>query len=278
MHGHRFSYAANLSIMFTEYEFLARPAAARAAGFTMIEMWWPFAEPVAEPEQVDALVGAIEAAEVRLIGLNFFGGDLAAGQRGVASHPAAAGDLAANAEQVAAIARRTGCRNFNLLYGQRDDRWSVPEQEEAAIEAIRNAAAVVAPFGGTVLLEPLAAGLNGAYPLTTTDEVTAVIDAVAAPADNVRLLFDVFHLGSNGADLVAEASRQGGRIGHVQLADSPGRGEPGSGTLPIAAALAALPDDYPGVIACEYRPTRRTEETLDWIATVDGPPAAGPDL
>lgn len=278
MHGHRFRYAANVSIMFTEYEFLDRPAAARAAGFTMIEMWWPFTEPVTEPARVDALVSAIEAAEVRLIGLNFFGGDLPAGQRGVASHPDAAAALAANAEQLAAIARRTGCRNFNLLYGQLDDRWSPAEQAAAAVKAIRHAAEVVAPFGGTVLLEPLARGLNGAYPLTTADEVVAVIDAVAAPADNVRLLFDVFHLGSNGADLVAEARRHGSRIGHVQLADSPGRGEPGSGTLPIAAALAALPDDYAGVVACEYRPTRRTEETLDWIATVDGPPPAGPDL
>ncbi|MFC7623399.1 hydroxypyruvate isomerase family protein [Microlunatus sp. GCM10028923] len=278
MHGHRFSYAANISIMFTEYEFLDRPAAARAAGFTKIETWWPFAEPVAEPGQVDALIGAIDAAGVRLIGLNFFGGDLAAGQRGVASHPDAAADLAANAEQVAAIAGRTGCRNFNLLYGQRDDRWTPAEQEAAAIRAIGQAAATVATFGGTVLLEPLAKGLNGAYPLTTADEVVAVIDAVAAPADNVRLLFDVFHLGSNGADLVAEARRHAARIGHVQLADSPGRGEPGSGTLPIAAALAALPSGYAGVVACEYRPTRATEETLDWISAVDGAPPAGTDL
>lgn len=278
MHGHRFSYAANLSIMFTEYELLARPAAARAAGFTMIELWWPFPQPVAEPGQVDGLIAAIDRAEVRLIGLNFFGGDLTAGQRGLASHPDAAADLAGNAEQVAAIARRTGCRNFNLLYGQLDDRWSPAAQAAAAVEAIRNAAQTVAPFGGTVLLEPLARGLNGAYPLTTADEVGAVIDEVAAPTGNVRLLFDVFHLGSNGADLVADARRHGDRIGHVQLADSPGRGEPGTGTLPIAAALAALPADYAGVVACEYRPTRATEETLGWLTAVDGPPPAGTDL
>ncbi|WP_152362227.1 hydroxypyruvate isomerase family protein [Microlunatus speluncae] len=271
MRGHRFSYAANISIMFTEHELLARPAAARAAGFGLIELWWPFSRPVADQAEVDALITAIDRAEVGLIGLNFFAGDMPAGQRGVANRPADGADLAANVEQVASIARRTGCRKFNLLYGQLDDRWTPAEQSAAAVTAIGRAAETVAEFGGTVLVEPLARGLNGAYPLTTADEVVDVITEVAAPAGNVGLLYDVFHLGSNGADLVADARRHADRIAHVQLADSPGRGEPGTGTLPIAAALAALPADYDGVIACEYKPTKATEQTLGWIGAVDPP-------
>ncbi len=271
MRGHRFSYAANISIMFAEHEFLDRPAAARAAGFSMIESWWPFRGPVADQAEIDALITAIDQAEVRLIGLNFFAGDMPAGQRGVANRPADRPDLAANVQQVAAIAARTGCRKFNLLYGQLDDRWTPAEQSTAAVDAIRDTAETVADFGGTVLVEPLARGLNGAYPLTTAAEVVDVITEVAAPAGNVGLLYDVFHLGSNGADLVADAHRHADRIAHVQLADSPGRGEPGSGTLPIAAALAALPAGYDGVIACEYKPTRATEQTLGWIDAVDPP-------
>ncbi len=271
MRGHRFNYAANISIMFTEHDFLDRPAAARAAGFTMIELWWPFARPVADRAEVDAVINAIDAAEVQLIGLNFFAGDMPAGQRGVANRPTDRADLDANVEQVAAIARRTGCRKFNLLYGQLDDRWSPAEQAAAAVDAIGHTAETIADFGGTVLVEPLARGLNGAYPLTTADEVVEVITEVAAPAGNVGLLYDVFHLGSNGADLVADAHRHADKIAHVQLADSPGRGEPGSGTLPIAAALAALPADYDGVIACEYKPTTVTEQTLTWLDAVDRP-------
>lgn len=269
MQGHRFTYAANISIMFTEHEFLRRPAAARDAGFTKIEMWWPFSEPVAEVGEIDRLIAAVEEADVQLVGLNFFAGDMPAGQRGIANRPSDRADLAANTGQLIMIAERTGCRKFNLLYGQLDDRWTPAEQSATALDALRDAAAEVAKIDGTVLLEPLARGLNGAYPLTTADEVAQVITEVAAPAGNVGLLFDLFHLGSNGADLIADAHKHADLIRHVQVADSPGRGEPGSGSLPIAAALDALPTDYDGVIACEYRPTTQTEHTLGWIPEID---------
>jgi hydroxypyruvate isomerase len=117
-----------------------------------------------------------------------------------------------------------------------------------------------------VLLEPLTEGLNGRYPLLTADDVTALLDGPLKDLDNVSLLFDTFHLGSNRVDLVATASALGAGIAHVQVADSPGRGEPGTGALPIDATLdALLAAGYRGVVACEYKPTIDTASSLSWI-------------
>ncbi|WP_410791828.1 hydroxypyruvate isomerase family protein [Kribbella sp. C-35] len=257
--------SANISILFTELPYLDRPAAARAAGFEHVETWWPFAGPAASTEQVDALVAALERADVSLSGLNFFAGDMPAGERGVACRPDRQHELAASTELLVRIASRTGCRAFNLLYGQLDDRWSVAEQRDTAIRAVRTAATVLAEIDGIVLLEPLARGLNGAYPLVDGDDVVELLEGPLRSAPNVRLLFDVFHLGSNGVDLVSAAERLAPWIGHVQLADSPGRGEPGSGGLPIEETVKALvAAGYRGLIAAEYQPTGPTEQSLGW--------------
>lgn len=266
MATNRTPYAANISIMFAERPLIERPAAAASAGFNYIEMWWPFGDPVAEEAEVTELLAHIDDAAVSLTGLNFYAGDMPAGDRGIASHPDRRADLESNTQQLLQIARATGCRHFNLLYGQRDDRWSPEEQDAAALDAITFAAVSVAEIDGVVLLEPLAEGLNGAYPLTNPNQVVELLQGPLAEHPNVKLLFDLFHIGSNGFDTVAGAKELAPWIGHVQIADAPGRGEPGSGTLPLAASLRALHDaGYEGVVACEYKPTRRTEETLEWI-------------
>lgn len=262
--------SANISILFTELPYLDRPAAARAAGFEYVESWWPFPGPIASAEQVNALIGALERAHVELSGLNFFAGDMPSGDRGIACRPDRQDELGLNTEQLVEIARRTGCRSFNLLYGQLDDRWSDAEQRDTAIRAVRTAATVLAEIDGIVLLEPLALGLNGAYPLVDGDDVVELLDGPLRSTPNVRLLFDLFHLGSNGVDLVAAAERLAPWIGHVQLADCPGRGEPGSGDLPIEETVATLvAAGYRGVIAAEYQSTGPTEQSLGWVDRLD---------
>ncbi|MFG1819483.1 hydroxypyruvate isomerase family protein [Kribbella sp. NPDC049174] len=262
--GHRLS--VNVSMLFTELPYAERFTAAAEAGFTVVESWWPFAVPDPSPAEIDDFVRIVESAEVELGALNFYGGDIPAGERGVASHPDRQDQLAANTRAIVAIAERTGCRLFNLLYGQLDDRWSSAEQAATAAAAIRSAAEAVAGFGGTVLIEPLTEGLNGRYPLHTADDVLAILDGPLKDVDNVSLLFDTFHLGSNGVDLVSTATALGANIAHVQLADSPGRGEPGSGTLPIDATLDALKAaGYQGDAACEYKPTTETRSSLAWL-------------
>jgi hydroxypyruvate isomerase len=257
---------ANLSILFTELPYLERPAAARAAGFRFVETWWPFAEPAAPAAQVDALIAALDQAGVILSAMNFFGGDLPGGERGIACRPDRQRELEINTEQLLEIARRTGCRAFNLLYGQLDARWSAAEQQDTAIRAVRAAAAAAAEIDAVVLLEPLARGLNGAYPLVDGDDVVQLLTGPLRTSPNVRLLFDLFHLGSNGVDVVTAAERLAPWIGHVQLADSPGRGEPGSGDLPTEETVKALvAAGYRGAIAAEYHPTARTDQSFEWI-------------
>lgn len=261
-----------MSILFPELPLLERPAAARDAGFSAVEAWWPFPTPTPSNADVDAFVSAVEASGLPLTGLNFYAGDMPGGERGVASVPSRHDELVSSFPALASIAERTGVRHFNLLYGQSVEGVSAAEQRAAGLRALQEAADLVEPFGGTVLLEPLAAGLNGAYPLLTDEHVLAVLDEADREAGRTlptALLFDTFHLGSNGVDLVAAAHRVAARVGHVQFADSPGRGEPGSGTLPLAATIRALRESgYTGRLAAEYKPTTTTAETLGWMETL----------
>jgi hydroxypyruvate isomerase len=263
MHHRGLALSANVSILFPELPYLERFAAARAAGFAAVESWWPFTVGVPARAETDALLAAVDRAGVRLTGLNFWAGDMPAGQRGMAVHADRAEELAANVALVAEIAGATGCRHFNLLYGQLAEGQTAEAARAAAGRAFRTAVEGVRSLGGTVLLEPLARGLNGAYPIQTAAQVLDFLDA-EVPGPGAALLFDTFHLGHNGEDLVAVAEAYAHRVGHVQLADAPGRGEPGTGTLPIDAALAALVEGgYTGRAAAEYVPTTHS---FGWVS------------
>ena len=260
--GHELS--ANVSLLFTELPYSERFAAAADAGFALVESWWPFPTPSPSTTELDAFVSALSG--LRLNALNFYGGDIPGGERGIASHPDRADELAANTRAIVEIAERTGVRQFNLLYGQLDDRWSPETQHSTAVASIRAAATAVAGFGGKILLEPLSQGLNGRYPLLTADDVLAIVDGPLKDLDNVSLLFDTFHLANNGVDLLATASALAPRLAHVQLADTPGRGEPGTGTIPFDSVLDTLKaSGYQGVVACEYNPSVETGASLGWI-------------
>ncbi|OLT34349.1 hydroxypyruvate isomerase [Actinomadura sp. CNU-125] len=261
-------WAVNCSILFTELPPLERPAAARAAGFDAVEFWWPWpGEPVPSAADVDAFCTAIEDAGVRLVALNFYAGDMPAGERGVLSQPARTGEFRASVAVLARIAGRTGVRSFNALYGQRLDGVAPAAQDRAATGNLVFAARAVGALGGTVLIEPLARGRNGAYPLETAADAMAVVRRVrAAGAPNVRLLFDVFHLTVNGDDPAAVAREHAADIGHVQIADAPGRGRPGTGKIDFAALFGVLDEiGYDGRIALEYVPDGPSEQEFGWL-------------
>jgi hydroxypyruvate isomerase len=254
-------FAVNCSILFTELPLLERPAAARKAGFEAVEFWWPFDVAVPAAAEVDAFVRAVDEAGVALIGLNFFAGDMAAGERGVLSDPARVEEFRSSVGVLTAIADRTGCAAFNALYGQRLRGVDPGEQDEVALANLRYAADAVP---GTVLIESLAEGLNGAYPLRTAVDAVGVADQAGAP--NVKFLFDSFHLASNGEDLGAVVAAHADRIGHVQVADVPGRGRPGTGGLDFGVLFAVLAEHgYHGWVACEYKAQGPAEREFDWI-------------
>jgi hydroxypyruvate isomerase len=262
---HSLPYLANCSLLFTEVPVLERAAAAKAAGFAAVEFWWPFETARPARAEVDAFVASIERAGVALVGLNFFAGDLFGPDCGVLSVPARADEFEAALPIAVGIGERLGVRAFNALYGNRIDGVEAGEQDELGTANLVLAAGAVRGLGATVLVEAVSGPKP--YPLRTAADAIAVLDRVtAAGADNVAFLMDLFHLSSNGDDVPAAIAAHTGRTGHVQIADAPGRGEPGSGQLDLPGHLHALQaNGYDGWVALEYKPTTSTAESLAWL-------------
>jgi hydroxypyruvate isomerase len=258
---HRLRYAVNCSMLFTELPLLERPAAARAAGFSTIELWWPWPEPVPPPEEVEALVAAVRDAGVQLLALNLYGGDLAGADCGVLSAPGRTAELMANLEVVVGLVQALGISFCNCLYGRREPG-RAEEQDELAVRNLRQVAAALGSVDATALLEPLS-GRDG-YPLVSVGDAVAVLERVGA--QNCGVVCDLYHLARLGADADPDLLRGLPWIRHVQIADHPRRGEPGSGRLDLERKLCALQDaGYDGFVALEYQPTTSTLESLAWL-------------
>ncbi|WP_417234851.1 hydroxypyruvate isomerase family protein [Arthrobacter sp.] len=257
------SYTVNCSILLTELPLLERPAAAKKAGFDHVEFWWPFAEAVPSDADVKAFTTALADAGVQLTGLNFLAGDMPAGDRGLVSWTGRDAEFRDNIDVVAAIGEATGCRGFNALYGNRQDGVEPAAQDELAVENLVAAARGIERIGGTVLLEPVSGA--PAYPLKTAADALAVIDkTTAAGVDNVKLLADFYHLAVNGDDVDAVIEAHAHDFGHIQIADNPGRGAPGSGELPLGEWITRSRErGYHGPIGLEYKAAAET--AFDWL-------------
>lgn len=259
------TYTLNCSILLTELPLLERPAAAKAAGFDAVEYWWPFARSVPGDAELDAFVTAIRNAGVQLTGLNFNAGDMPGGDRGLVSWPARLNEFRDNIDVVAGIGKELGCRAFNALYGNRVDDAGAAEQDAVATENLAAAAAAVAGIDGIVLLEPVSGAER--YPLKTAADALAVIERVTAQSGgtNIKLLADFYHLAVNGDDVASVIENHAADFGHIQIADDPGRGAPGTGTLPLADWLARSTElGYQGYIGLEYKAP--TETAFSWLA------------
>lgn len=271
-------YDVNLSILFAELPPLERPAAAAAAGFTAAEFWWPFGTE-AQPggAQVDEFIAALDAAGVRLVGLNFLD-DLAVGARGLVSVPEHAGRFRDSIPVAVEIGRRTGCRSFNALYGNRIEGVDPTFQDELAVANLDLACKAVAEIGGTVLIEALNAYESPDYPLTSTKAALEVVERTEelTGATNLALLFDLYHMARMDEDLQATITRHVGRFGHVQIADVPNRGAPGTGSLPYRELLSALDaaeyrvEEGLGSIGLEYKAANGVSaDSFAWLPVED---------
>lgn len=250
-------FDVNCSILFTDLPLLERPAAAKAAGFDAVEFWWPFgADPVPGDKEIDAFIGAIGDAGVELVGLNFI--DLIPAGRGLVSVP---GEIAAfrdNIDVAVGIAERTGCRALNALYGNRIAGEDPEKQDELALENLRLAARAAAGIGAVVLLEALNSIESPDYPIVSAPHAVQIIEQTGE--SNVRFLCDLYHLARMNADLKQVITTYAPQLGHVQIADSPGRGRPGTGELDFAELFDTLDAvGYDGWIGLEYK-----DPELDW--------------
>jgi hydroxypyruvate isomerase len=254
------TYTVNASILLTDLPIAQRPAAVADAGFAAVEFWWPFPVAVPSDGEVDAFVSAVRDAGVQLSGLNFFAGDMPGGDRGVVSWVGRESEFADNVDVVVGIGNQLGCRAFNALYGLRADGVTPEQADELGAANLRLAADKIAEIGGTVLLEPVSGA--PAYPLKTAADALSVIEKVGA--DNLELLADFYHLAVNGDDVAAVIANHAADFGHVQIADDPGRGQPGTGKLPLGDWLdATRAGGYDGYIGLEYKDS--SADPFGWL-------------
>jgi hydroxypyruvate isomerase len=252
-------FCANVSILFKDAPFLERFERAAAAGFAAVEFWWPTGEPLAEVED------AIRAAGLQVALFNFDAGDMAAGDRGLLSDPDRARAFRDNVPVALDLAARVGCERLNALVGLERSPADRERQLRLAAENVRFAADEAAPRGIDITIEAVNTFENGPYLVHTTRQATAFIDSVDRP--NVRIQWDAYHMQRMEGNLVATFTEFAPRIAHVQVADSPGRGEPGTGEINYPFVLDAIDaTGYDGWIGLEYNPTTRTtEESLGWM-------------
>jgi hydroxypyruvate isomerase len=252
----------NLSTVYATLPLANRPSTARAAGFDRIETWWPFDGPEPSPADVEAFCRAVEDSGTRLVAMNLYGGR--EGRRGVLSDPGEIDEFRASLRTTAAVADRLGTRLFNAPYGPELPAVGREAQEETAVANLAFAAAALTS-AGTVLLEPLSSPNPGGerFPIRSLAQASALLDR--SGADNVGLLFDQYHLEVIGFDLSAELARWIPRIRHVQIADTPSRGEPGSGLTDYDGFFGALARaGYRGDVALEFFPSPAADPLRTW--------------
>ncbi|MBM4429755.1 MAG: TIM barrel protein [Chloroflexi bacterium] len=251
-------FTANVSIAFKEYPFYERFQRAAELGFGTVEFMSPFVH------DVEQVVDAVKEANLKVVQFNFLDGDLAAGERGHASHPNKQSLWRGELLRALELGRQLGVRQINSLVGTvlegvgceaqieclvENLRWAVPHLEEAAIP---------------LMVEALNVYDNPGYLLTTSREVLIVLDTVNSPW--VRFQYDIYHMQRMEGDLVRTIRACIDRIGHVQIADNPGRHEPGTGEINYPFVLAALEETgYDGYIGLEYIPSGKTEDSFYWL-------------
>ena len=251
-------FAANLSLLFTERPFLERFAAARAACFAAVEFHFPY-----EYDRA-ALAEVVLTSGLDVVLFNLPAGDWAAGERGIACHPRRIAEFQDGVGQAIEYARILGCARLNCLAGIAPGDIAHDKAHETLIENLRFAAAVTGRAGIELVLEPLNTRDTPGFLVTTTRSGLALIKEVGS--DNLRLQYDIYHAQVMEGDLARTVQEILPQIAHIQLADNPGRHEPGSGEINFPFLLQHLDAiGYSGWVGCEYKPSGRSEDSFAWL-------------
>jgi len=251
-------FAANLTMMFTEVPFLERFARARTAGFDAVEFLFPYAFAV---EDVRA---RLDDHQLALVLHNLPAGNWDAGERGIACHPDRVDEFRQGVSMALRYAKALDVPRLNCLAGKTPADADVSRVNTTLVENLRYAAAALDRAGVQLLVEPINPFDIPGFHLTTTAQTLAIIDEVGAA--NVRLQYDIYHAQRTEGELAATLSRHIDRIGHVQIADNPGRNEPGTGEINYRFLFEHLDRiGYDGYVGCEYKPATTTEAGLGWI-------------
>ena len=250
-------FAANLTMLFTEVPFLDRFERAAKAGFVAVEFLFPYAWPAAEIRQ------RLDANGLTLVLHNLPAGDWDAGERGIACHPDRVSEFREGVSKAVAYATALGVRQINCLAGKAPVGVAEDVLRQTFVENLRFAAAELKKSGLRLLIEPINTFDIPGFYLNRTIQAVSILDEVGA--DNAFVQYDIYHAQRAEGELASSMQKYLPRIGHIQLADNPGRNEPGTGEINYPFLFAHLDRiGYDGWIGCEYKPATTTEAGLDW--------------
>lgn len=251
-------FSANLSLLYAEHDFLGRFAAASSDGFAAVEFQFPYVHDKLE------LAERARGQGLEVVLFNLPAGDWAAGERGIACHPARIGEFQEGVGLAIEYAAALGCHRVNCLAGIAPKDESEQQSRQTLIENLRFAAFALKRAGIELVMEPVNTRDVPGFFVSTTKSALALIDE--AGSDNLRLQYDIYHAQVMEGDLARTLSEHLARIGHIQLADNPGRHEPGTGEINFPFLFRHLDTlGYEGWVGCEYLPLTLTSMGLDWI-------------
>jgi hydroxypyruvate isomerase len=251
-------FAANLSLMFNEVPFLDRFERAAKAGFKAVEFQFPYDWPVRE------IAARLQGAGLKAVLHNFPAGEWGRGDRGLACLPHRVEEFRASVPQAIEYALTLGVDRLHCLSGIEPEDQLPTVIFNTLLNNLRWAAAECAKAGLKVLIEPINRFDMPGYFLGDTKRAVYVMDAVGA--DNLLLQYDLYHAQRSEGELAATMERLLPRIGHMQIADNPGRHEPGTGEINYPFLLQRMDAlGYEGWVGCEYVPVGGTEAGLAWM-------------
>jgi hydroxypyruvate isomerase len=251
-------FCANLTLMFNEVEFLDRFAAAAKAGFTGVEYLFPYVAPAAQVAE------KLNAAKLTQVLHNLPAGNWAAGDRGNAVDPARVGEFQDGVGKAIEYAKALGCKQLNCLAGLTPKDAPADKVRETFVNNLRFAADRLAGEGIKLLIEPINTRDIPGFYLTKTQQALDIIAAVGS--SNLWLQYDIYHMQVMEGDLANTIEKNLTKIAHMQLADNPGRHEPGTGEINYDFLFKHIDKvGYQGWIGCEYKPAGETTAGLGWV-------------
>jgi hydroxypyruvate isomerase len=249
--------AANLTMMFGEVDFLDRFEAAAKAGFHGVEYLFPY------PYKKEQLLERLQKHGLTQVLHNLPAGDWAAGERGIACLPDRTGEFQEGVGRAIEYATTLGCKQINCLSGIAPKGVPHDKVRETFIANLKFAAGALAPAGIRLLIEPINTRDIPGFHLCRTAQALEIIDAVGSP--NLSLQYDIYHMQIMEGDLAPTIERNLPRIKHMQVADNPGRHEPGTGEIHYPFLFKFIDKlGYDGWIGCEYKPETTTTAGLGW--------------
>jgi len=251
-------FAANLTMLFTEAPFMERFALARAAGFTHVEYLFPYAF------KAEDLKAELAKHALQQVLFNLPAGDWAAGDRGIGAVPGREAEFRAGVPKAIEYARVLGVPRLNCLAGKRVAGRSDADHWQTLVQNARFAATELASHGLELLIEPINRFDIPGFFLNRSGDTLRLLDEIGAP--NVRLQYDVYHAQREEGELAATIAKQLARIGHIQIADNPGRHQPGTGEINFPFLFRQLDElNYPGYVGLEYVPSPNTAGSFGWL-------------